>query len=68
MSDLVDAWEAADRFGVKHGTFQSWAFRRKLPGFPAAVGGTPRDGFLWEWADLEAWGRDTGRIDNAGVA
>ena len=65
MSDLVDAHEAADRFGVQHGTFQSWAFRRKLAGFPAAVGGSARDGFLWDWPDLEAWGRETGRIEEA---
>jgi hypothetical protein len=53
----VGAVEIADRLGVKRGTVDQWRQRKLMPDPRWSVGGRP----AWNWPDVEAWARDTGR-------
>lgn len=55
----VGAAEVADKLGVKPGTVATW--RQRGVGFPEprwTVGGDA----AWNWPDVEAWARETGRL------
>ena len=60
MDQLVGATEIASRVGVKRPqVVHDW--RRRHPEFPAPV--TVVSGVLiWNWPDVEAWCRRTGRL------
>ncbi len=58
--DLVGVSEIAERAGVSIHTVYSWR-KRKL-GFPDPVSDL-RGLLVWEWVDVEAWLRSTGRLD-----
>jgi hypothetical protein len=56
--DPVGTIEIAERLGVTRDAVNQW--RKRGLGFPEprwAVGGRP----AWEWEDVEAWARETGR-------
>lgn len=60
MCEPVGVVEIAQRLGVGRTAVDNWRWGRSL-GFPASrwtVGGRP----AWEWADIEAWARATGRL------
>jgi len=50
--------EIADRLRVTRATVDSWRMRDRLPEPRWTVGGRP----AWNWADIEAWAHDTGRL------
>ena len=55
----VGTLEIAERLGVTRDAVNQW--RRRGLGFPEPqwnVGGRP----AWEWEDVEAWARETGRL------
>lgn len=55
----VGVVEIADRLGVTRKAVDAWRMRDL--GFPEprwTVGGRP----AWEWEDVEAWARETGRL------
>jgi hypothetical protein len=55
----VGTIEIAERLGVTRDAVNQW--RRRGIGFPEPrwnVGGRP----AWEWEDVEAWARKTGRL------
>jgi predicted DNA-binding transcriptional regulator AlpA len=58
MSDPVGTVEIAARLGVSRSAVDAW--RHRHPDFPEprwTVGGRP----AWDWSDVEAWARSTGR-------
>ena len=59
-ADPVGAVEIAARLNVKRQTVDAWR-QREAVGFPPprwTVGGRP----AWNWHDIEAWARRTGRL------
>jgi len=50
--------EIAQRLGVKPQTARVWRTRKVLPEPRWTVSGQPS----WNWPDVEAWARETGRI------
>ena len=56
--DPVGAVEIAERLGVKRATVDQWRARGGFPPVRWLVGNRP----AWDWADIEAWGRSTGRL------
>lgn len=50
--------EIAQRLDVKRRTVDQWGQRDLLPAPRWTVGGRP----CWDWADVEAWARKTGRL------
>jgi hypothetical protein len=61
VPDLVGITEIAARLGVRRQTVDQWRQRGGV-GFPGpspdiTIGGRP----VWDWADVEAWARQTGR-------
>lgn len=55
---VVGIVEVALRLGVSRNTVDSW--RQRPVGFPSppwTVGGRP----AWDWPDVQAWARETGR-------
>ena len=59
-NDLVGTAEIADRLGLASPeVVHSW--RRRHADFPAPVTRL-RIGYVWAWADVEAWARSTGRL------
>jgi hypothetical protein len=56
VDNLVDAQEIADRLGLSHRQNVD-----NLKGFPAPLGmwGKTR---IWDWSDVQAWARQTGRL------
>lgn len=58
-ADPVGTVEIAERLGVTRKAVDAWRMRNT--GFPAptwTVGGRP----CWDWADIEAWAKETGRL------
>jgi DNA-binding transcriptional MerR regulator len=55
--------EIAGRLGVKPQTVHTWRRRGVLPAPRWTVSGQP----AWDWADIEAWARRTGRLRDADV-
>lgn len=61
MSDTaepVGLAEIAERLGVQRATVDAWRTRGVLPEPRWTVGGRP----AWEWATIEAWATETGRL------
>lgn len=50
--------EIAERLGVKRQTVDTWRLRGLLPEPRWTVGGRP----CWDWTDIEAWAKETGRL------
>ena len=60
VEDLIDAQGIADRLGLaQRQTINSWIAR--YPDFPAPLG-TWGGARIWEWPQVEAWARATGRL------
>jgi len=58
-SDLVGVEEIAGRLRVARSTVSGWHSRGLMPNPLGVVSGrTP----VWEWADVEAWARESGRL------
>jgi len=59
--DLVSAADIADRLELSHANVvHSW--RRRHPEFPEPI--VVREGMLlWLWPQVEAWLRETGRLE-----
>lgn len=60
MDHLVGAAEIAERLGLSH-TQTVHTLRRRDPEFPAPVA-TLRQAMVWNWPDVAAWARSTGRL------
>ena len=58
----VGVKEVAERLRVQANTVHAWRKRGRLPEPKGTAGGDP----LWDWPDIEAWARATGRLDRAG--
>jgi uncharacterized protein YjcR len=56
--DPVGVAEIAERLGVKQQTAQTWRHRKLLPPPRWTVSRQP----AWNWADVERWAKETGRI------
>ena len=60
IDDLVGTKEIAERIGVsQHQVVHQW--RRRYPDFPAPLKKVS-SAFVWDWNEVEAWARRTGRI------
>ena len=57
-STPVGAAEIAARLRVRPQTVHTWRHRRLMPEPRWIVSGQP----AWDWADIEAWARRTGRL------
>lgn len=62
-SPPVGAAEIAGRLGVKPQTVHTWRQRRIMPEPRWTVSGQP----AWDWAEIEAWARRTGRLRDTDV-
>jgi predicted DNA-binding transcriptional regulator AlpA len=61
----VGAAEIAARLGVRPQTVHTWRHRKLMPQPRWTVSGQP----AWEWSEIEAWARRTGRLrENDGHA
>jgi hypothetical protein len=54
----VGAAEVATRLRVKPQTVHTWRHRKLMPEPRWTVSGQP----AWDWAEIEAWARRTGRL------
>ena len=54
----VGASEIAVRLGVKPQTVHTWRHRKLMPQPRWTVSGQP----AWDWPEIEAWARQTGRL------
>jgi len=54
----VGAAEVATRLGVKPQTVHTWRHRNLMPAPRWTVSGQP----AWDWAEIEAWAKRTGRL------
>ncbi len=61
VNDLVGAHEIAERLGLSHPQTVH-TYRRRYPDFPEPVAHLKR-AHVWDWTDIEAWARKTGRLD-----
>ena len=60
VDQLVGAAEIAERLGVRRpNVVHDW--RRRHADFPQPVA-TLKQAFIWEWREVEAWARRTGRL------
>ena len=57
----VGAAEIAERRGVKPQTVHMWRHRKLMPRPRWTVSGQP----AWDWLEIEAWARHTGRLRGA---
>lgn len=57
MAEPVGLCDIADRLGVARQTTKQWHLRKLLPPQRWTVSGRP----VWEWADIQAWTKRTGR-------
>ncbi len=58
--DLVGSSEIAERLGLAHQqAVHLW--RKRYPDFPDPVAHL-RQAMVWNWPDVEAWARKTGRL------
>jgi hypothetical protein len=61
VDDLVSAHEIADRLHVgRPSVVHDWRYRALEFPAPVTVLGSV---LVWLWPDVEAWARETGRID-----
>jgi predicted DNA-binding transcriptional regulator AlpA len=64
VDDLVSAEDIAERLDLSHPQNVSvWA--RRHADFPAPVKKLRRVS-IWDWTEVEAWAKATGRLDNRG--
>lgn len=59
----VGAAEVATRLGVRAQTVHTWRQRKLMPEPRWTVSGQP----AWDWTEIEAWARRTGRLRDADV-
>jgi hypothetical protein len=60
VDDLVGAAEIAERLGLRgRQAVSDW--RRRHPDFPKPVAEL-KQAMVWNWPDVEAWARETGRL------
>ncbi|MDQ1423674.1 MAG: prophage regulatory protein [Acidimicrobiaceae bacterium] len=60
MDNLVGTAEIAERLNLSHAeTVHNW--RHRYADFPEPVAKL-RQALVWNWPDVEAWARRTGRI------
>lgn len=59
----VGAAEIASRLRVKPQTVHTWRQRKLMPEPRWTVSGQP----AWDWAEIEAWARRTGRFHEADI-
>jgi hypothetical protein len=57
----VGAAEIAARLGVRPQTVHTWRHRKLMPHPRWTVSGQP----AWDWSEIEAWARRTGRLRDA---
>lgn len=60
VRDLVGSAEIAENFGFKHPQ-SLHTLRRRHADFPAPIMRLKR-AYIWSWAIVERWARETGRI------
>jgi hypothetical protein len=60
VGDLVGAAEVANRLGLKH-TQSVSVLKQRHESFPQAVMQLAK-AYVWNWPDIEAWARETGRL------
>lgn len=60
-STPVGAAEIATRLGVRPQTVHTWRHRKLMPQPRWTVSGQP----AWDWPEIEAWARRTGRLRDA---
>ena len=61
VSQLVGTTEIATRLGVKRPqVVHDW--RRRHADFPAPIATVTGNVLVWNWPDVEAWARRTGRL------
>lgn len=60
MNNIVGAAEIAERLGLSHAQTVH-TYRRRYPDFPEPIANL-RQALVWDWTDIEAWARTTGRI------
>jgi hypothetical protein len=58
VENLVGAAEIAERLGFEPRTVHAWTHRHA--DFPAPIAKL-RQAMIWNWPDVEAWARKTGR-------
>jgi hypothetical protein len=63
VSFPVGAAEIAERLHVKPPTVHTWRHRKLMPEPRWTVSGQP----AWDWAEVEAWARQTGRLRETDV-
>jgi hypothetical protein len=60
VNDLVGAAEIAERLGISHAqTVHN--FVRRYPDFPEPITKL-RQAMVWDWNDVAAWAKSTGRL------
>ena len=59
----VGAAEIAARLGVRPQTVHTWRHRKLMPEPRWTVSGQP----AWDWPEIEAWARRTGRLRESAV-
>ena len=59
-STPVGAAEIAERLRVRPQTVHTWRHRKLMPQPRWTVSGQP----AWDWPEIEAWARRTGRLDD----
>lgn len=55
---IVGLADIAHRLGVTRGTVDQWKWRKLLPKPDWTIGDRP----AWEWATVEKWATETGRL------
>lgn len=61
MANLVGAAEIAQRLGLSHRETVH-TYRRRYDDFPEPIAHL-KQALVWDWSEIEAWARATGRID-----
>lgn len=59
VKNLVGAAEIAERLGIARQSVHQ--LRARHPDFPQPVA-VLKQAMVWDWADVEAWARKTGRL------
>ena len=62
---LVGAHEIAERLGLSHAQ-SVHTLRKRHADFPQPVA-TLKTALIWDWSDVEAWAKATGRLGDRGA-